>query len=118
MSEVVRYHVWCLSWEDEESYGSDVVGYDILDHDYDKQEKDVIYVPSFSLGTAADAAEAYADYAHNQRDGYEASWPLVFRVRGPDGSVEDFEVNRDFVTEFSAAPVKAKPAPSEETTSA
>lgn len=106
MSEVVRYHVWCLSWEDKEEYGSDVVGYDILNHDYATQERGVVYVSSFSLGSAADAAEAYADYAHDQRDGYESSWPLVFRVRCPDGSIQDFEVNRDFVTEFSAKPAK------------
>jgi len=108
MSVVVRYHVWCLSWEDEESYGSDVVGYDILEHDYETQEKDTIYVPSFSLGSAGDAAEAYADYAHDNRDGYEETWPLVFRVRCPDGSVQDFEVDREYVAEFSATP--AKPA--------
>jgi hypothetical protein len=32
----------------------------------------------------------------------------VFRVRSPDGSTEDFEVGREFVPEFTAAPVTAK----------
>ena len=110
MSELVRYRVWCLSWDDEEAYGSDVVGYDILDHDHTKQEKGVIYVSSFSLGSAANAAEAYADHAHHQRDGYESTWPLVFRVRCPDGATRDFEVARDFVTTFSAAPIASSAA--------
>jgi hypothetical protein len=102
----VRYRVWCLSWDDEEEYGSDVVGYDFMNHDHSKQERGVVYVPSVSLGTPAEAAEAYADYAHAQRDGNESSWPLTFRVRGPDGSLQDFEVDREYVPEFSASPVK------------
>jgi len=108
VTETRRYRVWCLSWDDEEEYGSDVVGYDILDHDLSRQDKGVVYVPSFSLASASDAAEAYADYAHDQRDGYESTWPLVFRVRCPDGSVQDFEVHRDFVAEFSASARPAK----------
>lgn len=108
MSARVRYRVWCVSWEDEEEYGSDVVGYDFLTHDFEKQERGVVYIPGYSLADAGDAAEAYADYAHDHRDGYECTWPLVFRVRCPDGSVEDFEVGRDFVTEFSAHPARSK----------
>jgi hypothetical protein len=103
VSAPARYRVWCVSWEDEEEHGSVVVGYDILNHDYASQERGVIYVP---LGTAADAAEAYADYAHDRRDGHESTWPLVFRVRSPDGSIQDFEVRRDFVAEFSATLVR------------
>ncbi len=102
----VRYHVWCLSWDDTEECGSDVVSYDFVTHDHSKQSRGVVYVPSFSLGDASDAAEAYADYAHNNRDGYESSWPLVFRVRCPDGTTCDFEVNREYSPEFSASPVK------------
>lgn len=103
MTLPLRYRVWCVSWEDEEEYGADVVGYDILNHDYAAQKRGVLYVP-FPLSSAA-AAEAYADFAHDERDGHDASWPLVFRVRSPDGSVQDFEVHRDFVTEFTASPV-------------
>jgi hypothetical protein len=100
------YRVWCLSWDDDEGHGSDVIGYDILSHDYKREERGIIYVPSVSLGSASDAAEAYADYAHDNRDGNESSWPLKFRVRCPDGQVLDFEVDRDYVTEFSASPVE------------
>lgn len=101
-----RYRVWCVSWDEQEEHGTDVVGYDVLTHDYESQERGVVHVPAYALGTAADAAEAYADYAHDNRDGQDASWPLVFRVRGPDGATQDFEVHRDFVAEFSASPVK------------
>lgn len=100
------YHVWCVSWQDEEEYGSDVVGYYIGTHDFAAQKPGVVYVSAYELRTAADAAEAYADYVHSHRDGWEATWPLVFRVRGPDGAVQDFEVHRDFAPEFSASPVK------------
>ena len=60
------------------------------------------------LHDAGDAAKAYADYAHGNRDGWESSWPLTFRVRCPDGSIQDFEVAREYVPEFSASPVKPK----------
>ena len=107
MKESPRYRVWCLTWEDDEEYGSDVVGYDVVNHDYEKQDRRVVYVPRELLGGAGDAAEAYADYAHDNRDGYECTWPLMFRVRCPDGTTCDFEVTRDFVTEFRASPTKA-----------
>lgn len=106
MKAPVRYRVWCLSWDDDEEYGSDVVGYDIL-HDH-PQDRGVVYIPDIHFHDAGDAAEAYADYAHGNRDGWESSWPLTFRVRCPDGSIQDFEVNREFVPEFSASPVKLK----------
>jgi len=108
-----RYRVWCLSWDEEEEHGADVVTYDILSHDYNKRDRrGVVYVPDIVLCDAGDAAEAYADYVHSNRDGNESSWPLVFRVRNPDGSTADFEVDREFVPEFSAAPFK--PATSKE----
>lgn len=104
---ITRYRVWCLSWDDEEEYGSDVVGYDIMNHSYELEQRGVLYRPSGSLLTAADAAAAYAQHAHNNRDGYDATWPLVFRVRCPDGGLQDFEVDREYVPEFSAHPVGA-----------
>lgn len=104
MTAPLRYRVWCLSWDDEE-HGSDVVGYDILRHDHKHDERGVVYVPSVSL-TAAEAAETYADYAHGNRDGWESTWPLVFRVRCPDGTVLDFDVDREYAPEFTASPVK------------
>lgn len=102
------YRVWCLSWEDAEEHGCDVVAYDILGP-YPSDQRGVIHVADTVLLDAKDAAEVYADYAHSQRDGYEANWPLTFRVRSADGTIADFEVDRDFVTEFHAAPVKVKP---------
>jgi hypothetical protein len=105
-----RYRVWCLSWEEEEEHGADVIGYDILSHDYNKRvPRDEVHVPDTVLYGTASAAEAYADYIHSNRDGNECSWPLQFRVRNPDGSTEDFEVDREFVPEFSAAPIKPIP---------
>ena len=109
MRTSLRYRVWCLSWEDAEEHGADVVGYDILNHDYNTRERrGVVYVPDTVLFDAGDAAEAYADYVHSNRDGWESSWPLTFRVRCPDGSASDFEVEREHVPEFSATPVKQK----------
>jgi hypothetical protein len=100
------YRVWCLSWEEDESHGADVVAYDILSHDYQKEKRGVVYVPNTRLYDASAAAEAYADHVYRQRDGYESSWPLVFRVRGPDGQVSDFEVDCQLVPEFRGSPVK------------
>jgi hypothetical protein len=111
----VRYRVWCLSWEDEEEYGSDVVSYDIL-QPYPNADRNVVFVPDTLLHNAGDAAEAYADYAHDNRDGYDDKWPLVFRVRCPDGTTCDFEVDREFVAEFSAEPID--PLTAEEPTDA
>lgn len=97
-----RYRVWCLSWEEDEERGSDVVPYDLMTHDHRRQQRGTIYVLRELFGCASDAAEAYADYVHDECDGYECAWPLVFRVRCPDGSTADFEVERDYVTEFKA----------------
>lgn len=110
MKDLRRFRVWCLSWEEEEEHGCDVVSYDILG-DYPKSQRGVVHVPDSILYDDGDAAEAYADYVHDQRDGYESSWPLTFRVRSADGSTADFEVDREHVVEFHASPVKpAKPA--------
>lgn len=109
MTVPVRYRVWCLSWEDDEEAGSDIVSYDPMHHDYSKQERSAIYVPYGSRGTPAAAAEEYADYAHDQRDGNESNWPLVFRVRCPDGTTCDFEVHRAYVPEFRAKALKHAP---------
>jgi hypothetical protein len=117
VTALVRYRVWCLSWDDEEEDGSDVVSYDILGA-YPRSERGVIRVPSTVLYDAEDAAEAYAEYAHDNRDGYESSWPLVFRVRCLDGATCDFEVDRDYAPQFSAAPVKAPPVETQEASKA
>jgi hypothetical protein len=95
------YRVWCLSWDDTEEQGSDIVPYDILG-EYPRNVRGVVHV-SRTVFNAADAAEAYAEHAHDDRDGWDSSWPLVFRVRCPDGTTCDFEVDREYVPEFSAA---------------
>jgi len=106
VTTAAHYHVWCLSWDDEEEYGSDVVGYDIFCHDFKTEKRGIVYVPSTTLYDAKAAAEAYADYAYRQRDGWESTWPLVFRVRGSDGQVTDFDVDCQHVPEFSASPLE------------
>ena len=105
MKEPKRFRVWCLSWEEDEEHGHDVVAYDILG-EFPKEQRGVVHVPNSVLYDDSDAAEAYADYVHDNRDGYEDTWPLTFRVRSAAGSTADFEVHRDFVTEFSAYPAK------------
>jgi hypothetical protein len=97
--------VWCLSWDDTEEDGCDVVTYNVLGA-YPRAQRGVVHVEHTMLHDASDAAEAYADYAHNNRDGYESSWPLTFRVRDASGAIADFEVRREYLPEFSAAPVK------------
>lgn len=109
MKAPVRFHVWCLSWEEDEEHGCDVVAYDIY-AEYPKAQRGVIYTPNTALD-AADAAEAYAGFVHDARDGNECTWPLVFRVRSADGQVDDFEVDREHVVEFHASPVKAAAKP-------
>ena len=103
-----RYRVWCLSWEDTEDDGMEVVWYPALGP-VPAPEKDTVY--DWRVSDAKSAAEAYADFAHSHRDGYECSWPLTFRVRSPDGSTQDFEVERDFDPVFSARAVKPAKAP-------
>ena len=100
------YRVWCLSWDDTEEDGKDVVAVDILKAigKPPPTRRDPIEV--YYQLDAESAAEEYADYAHDSRDGNECTWPLVFRVRGPDGALQDFEVVRDFDPTFRATPVK------------
>jgi hypothetical protein len=101
----MKYRVWCLSWEDDEEYGHDVIPYDSAAEGI-RERKGVLSVSRF-LCDAADAAEAYADYCHGNRDGWEATWPLVFRVRLPDGTTEDYEVEREAVPQFTASRKRA-----------
>lgn len=101
-----HYRAWCLSWDDDDEAGHDLVGYDVMTHDYHSEVRGTIYVPYGSLSSPSDAARAYADYVHRQRDGWDSSWPLNFRVRCPDGKLLDFEVEREFLPEFRVAPLK------------
>ena len=52
---------------------------------------------------AEDAAETYAEYFHNNRDGHECSWPVEFLVRDmATNVVHSFSVDRDYDPTFSA----------------
>lgn len=55
----------------------------------------------YPCNSAEDAAEKYADYFHNERDGYENTWPIEFVVN--DGTrFFVVEVDREMVPEFRA----------------
>jgi len=106
MTTLLRYRVWCLSWEEDDEQGADVVVYDIMRHDLASEVRGVVYAPNISVSSPADAAKRYAEHVYRQRDGWEATWPLAFRVRSPDGSMADFEVSCEHVPEFRASPLK------------
>lgn len=114
---VRRFRVWCLSWDETEDEGCDVEAYDILG-EYPRGRRNLIQAPDTVLHDASDAAEVYADFVHDQRDGYECTWPLVFRVCSADGTIADFEVDRDYVTTFKASLVKPKVPKAPETSEA
>lgn len=99
------FHIWCLSWDDDEDDGCDVAGYDPMKggwRDDTKKRGDTVWVPFREhILDVREALIAYARHCHNNRDGWEASWPLNFRVRLPDGTTEDYEVEREHVPEFS-----------------
>lgn len=100
----MKYRVWCLSWDDAEDDGMSVVPFDPATDDY-APSKGEIKIASFNLASASEAVEAYADFCHDHRDGYESTWPLMFRVMSEDGTVSDFEVDREMVAQFSVRPV-------------
>jgi hypothetical protein len=104
----VKYRVWCISWDDDEEAGRDIVAFDILTHSFRDEKRHVIYAPNTQVRTMADAAEMYADFAYRQRDGWDAGWPLTFRVRVEDGTFADFEVTMEQVPAFTAHPIKDK----------
>jgi hypothetical protein len=104
----ISFRVWCLSWDEDDAQGADVLVYDITTHDYASQVRGVVYAPNISVSSPADAARAYAEHVYRQRDGWDASWPLAFRVRSADGSEADFEVTCEQVPEFCATPLKKK----------
>lgn len=101
-----RYRAWCLSWEDTEEEGTDIVIYDVYSHhDYQADTRRVIYASNIACHDASDVAELYANFIHGNRDGYESSWPLTIRVRCPTGPLIDFEVDREIVPEFTASEI-------------
>lgn len=103
----ITFRVWCLSWEDAEEQGTDIVGVGPDEFALGRSRR-IIRVLRHGLN-AATAAEEYADWAHNNRGGYEDTWPLLFRVRCPDGATVDFEVEREISPTFRAVPSTAAP---------
>lgn len=99
----MRYRVWCLSWGETEAEGMDVVGYDPCS---DEEPQDCIAVAYYNLDSASEAVHEYADWAWRHRDGYESSWPLMFRVKEGD-LCGDFSVSVEMRPRFRVAPVKA-----------
>lgn len=104
----MKFRVWCTSWGETDEDGMDVekcsLNEQIDDIIGNRMSMQIIRSPF--VDDAMDAAEKYAEYAHDHRDGYESSWPLNFRVRAEDGTISDFEIDRDFEPIFSAAPIK------------
>lgn len=101
----MKFRVWCLSWDDTEDNGNDVISYDPVDPELPQHDVGDILVPFYNLASAAEAVEPYAEWCYYNRDGHEDDWPLKFRVRSEDGTVQDFEVDREMVAEFSASPM-------------
>lgn len=100
---MTRYRVWCLSWDDEEEHGSDIVSdpTGLL-----PVERHTIHVAYRNVDCAVEAAELYAEWAYDNRDGYECRWPLEFRVRKPDGTTQDVSVDRHCDPTFSGRLLK------------
>lgn len=109
----MKFLVWCTSYDDTEDDACSVecAPYTVL-CEYTRRR-----ITVYSLRDAAHAAEVYARYVHGQRDGWESTWPLQFRVKhclpidvvaaSWDGLIEDFEVDREVVPEFTASRPRA-----------
>lgn len=53
------------------------------------------------------AAEEYAEHYHDNRDGWECSWPISFTVARPDGLVlGTVEVDREMQAVFRGSVLK------------
>lgn len=90
-----KYRVWCLSWEDDESHGKEYADRPSGWFDPDPDPN----CERWALN-ARDAVRRYAEHCHNNRDGWEETWPLMFRVRMLDGTTCDYEVEREMVPNF------------------
>ncbi len=92
------YRVWCLSWEESEDSG---VSFSDRPSVQGGLVEQLIAGDKWALD-AENAAEGAAVHYHSHRDAWKSLWPLVFRVRSPDGTLTDFEVDRESVPEFHA----------------
>lgn len=79
----MKFLVWCTSYADTEDDACSVecIPISISDAEYSSRR-----IVEYTLRGAADAAERYARFVHNQRDGWELTWPLQFRVKHADAS--------------------------------
>jgi hypothetical protein len=73
-------------------------------HECDEKEADARQYGALDV---AAAAKLWAAYAHSHYNGWEWSWPIVVRVRDPDGKLWDVEVERETVPDF----IPGKPRP-------
>ena len=60
------------------------------------------------------AAEEYAEYYHDNRDGWESSWPIIFNIADEDGKyLGSVEVDRETRPHFVGK--QRQPEPAKET---
>lgn len=96
------YRVWCLSWDEDHVDGRDYADKpDSANNFANWASMPADNYENWALD-AADAASMHADYCHANRDGWESTWPLTFRVKGPDDVITDFEVDRNMEPTFYA----------------
>lgn len=92
------YKVWCLTWGDTENDACTVSEVNVRSGLVWTMRQ----ITTYQCPSAADAAERCADVWHNLRDGWEAAWPLTFRVKDEAGVETDFSVEREVVPSFRA----------------
>lgn len=100
----MKFLVWCTSYDDTEDDACSVECAPVSSGDLEYGRRRIV---SYTLRGAGEAAEQYAAFVHNQRDGWELTWPLQFRVKHADGSMEDFEVDREMAPVFTASRPRA-----------
>lgn len=94
------YRVWCIAhnMEEPEEHGKSY---------FDKPYAKSLGWPGEWTCDADDAARRYAEYFYNECDGHRDRWPIRFRVRSPDGTTTDFDVECEYEPSFSATAVEA-----------
>ena len=68
--------------------------------EYDETED---YHRTYDASSHKEAAELAAEYDHSQRDGWEWSWPVIYKVRSPSGQLALVEISREMVPDFHAS---------------
>lgn len=102
-----RFFVWCLTWEESEDEACEVIPYDPISEGWQRDEKQKIWAAFKPSLTVVEAAETAAEHYHVHRSGWEASWPLRFRVKAATtGEIFDIDVEREVVPRFSGTVIK------------